>query len=137
MRAGGNHVGKLPAAVEFLRHAHPLTPEQSSRLQHTKYLCKRTLLVRCVARRLDRITRVERVGFNGAHIHEVAFHVLRHVIESRLDVPLPGLCQLLFVVVDTDNPNAGLACDPPHRTAHSTANVDDPHSGLQFQPFDH
>ena len=123
--------------IEPFGHAHLLTPQQGSGFQDTEDFRKRARFVRCVARRLDRITCIEGVGFDHAHIHEVAIDVLCHVIEPRLDVSPLGLFQLLYVIVDADNPGAAFAGDPPHGTAHSAADIGNHHALPQFQLFDH
>ena len=125
------------AGIERLRQAHLLAPEQRARLQQTVNLCKRPLLVRRVAGGLDGIARIERVGLDGAHVHEVALHVLRQVIEPRLDVLASRSLELLCVVVDAEDRDAGFAGDPAHRFAHAAPDVDDPHALAQLQPFDH
>ena len=65
--------GPVPivTGIELVRQ-HFLPPEKGSGFQHTVNLGERARLVRRMTRRFDRVTAVECVVRDGAHVHEAA-----------------------------------------------------------------
>ena len=131
--------GAMPtvAGVEFVGHAHFLTPEERSGFQHTVYLRERACLVRRMAGRFYRVAPVKGAVLDGAHVHETAREIVHQAVKSRLGVQRLRLVQLDFVVIQPHYPDAGLPHDAPHGAADAAANVDDCHALSQLQLVNH